>query len=54
MSALLKARGGERPIVLHDLVLGRYSVHTTPAALAAGESQIHRIGNQLVAAGMLR
>jgi redox-sensitive bicupin YhaK (pirin superfamily) len=38
----------------HDLVLGRYSVHTTHAALVAGESQIRRIGNQLVAAGLLR
>ena len=38
----------------HDLVLGRYSVHTTHAALAAGESQIQRIGKQLVADGLLR
>jgi redox-sensitive bicupin YhaK (pirin superfamily) len=38
----------------HDLVLGRYSVHTTHAALAAGESEIQRIGNQLVTAGLLR
>jgi redox-sensitive bicupin YhaK (pirin superfamily) len=38
----------------HNLVLGRYSVHTTHAALVAGESQIQRIGNQLVAAGLLR
>ncbi len=38
----------------HDLVLGSYSVHTTRAALAAGESQIQRIGNQLTAAGLLR
>ena len=38
----------------HELVLGRYSVHTTPAALAAGESEIQRIGHQLVAAGLLR
>jgi redox-sensitive bicupin YhaK (pirin superfamily) len=38
----------------HDLVLGRYSVHTTRAALAAGESEIQRIGQQLVAAGLLR
>ena len=38
----------------HDLVLGRYSVHTTHAALIAGESQIQRIGHQLVAAGLLR
>jgi redox-sensitive bicupin YhaK (pirin superfamily) len=38
----------------HDLVLGHYSVHTSPAALIAGESQIQRIGNQLVTAGLLR
>lgn len=38
----------------HELVLGHYSVHTTHAALVAGESQIQRIGNQLVAAGFLR
>jgi len=38
----------------HDLVLGRYSVHTTPAALLAGESEIQRIGNQRAAAGLLR
>jgi redox-sensitive bicupin YhaK (pirin superfamily) len=38
----------------HDLVLGRYSVHTTRAALVTGESQIQRIGNQLIAAGLLR
>ena len=38
----------------HDLVLGHYSVHTTQAALVAGEAEIQRIGNQLVAAGLLR
>jgi redox-sensitive bicupin YhaK (pirin superfamily) len=38
----------------HELVLGHYSVHTSRAALVAGESQIQRIGNQLVAAGLLR
>ena len=38
----------------HDLVLGHYSVHTSRAALAAGESEIQRIGNQLQAAGLLR
>jgi len=38
----------------HDLVLANYSVHTTRAALAAGESQIQGIGNQLMAAGLLR
>jgi redox-sensitive bicupin YhaK (pirin superfamily) len=37
----------------HDLVLGHYSVHTSRAALAAGEAQIQRIGKQLVAAGLL-
>jgi redox-sensitive bicupin YhaK (pirin superfamily) len=31
----------------HELVLGRYSVHTTQAALQAGESEIQRIGSQL-------
>jgi redox-sensitive bicupin YhaK (pirin superfamily) len=38
----------------HELVLGHYSVHTSHEALIAGESQIERIGNQLVAAGLLR
>jgi len=38
----------------HELVLGRYSVHTSHAALVAGEAHIQRIGNQLVAAGLLR
>jgi redox-sensitive bicupin YhaK (pirin superfamily) len=38
----------------HDLVLGRYSVHTTTAALATGESEIYRIGNQLASAGLLQ
>jgi redox-sensitive bicupin YhaK (pirin superfamily) len=38
----------------HELVLGHYSVHTTQAALVAGESEIQRIGNQVVAAGLLR
>lgn len=28
----------------HDLVLGRYSVHTSPAALRQGEAEIQRIG----------
>jgi redox-sensitive bicupin YhaK (pirin superfamily) len=37
----------------HDLILGRYSVHTSHAALVGGESEIQRIGNQLVAAGLL-
>jgi redox-sensitive bicupin YhaK (pirin superfamily) len=38
----------------HDLVLGTYSVHTSHAALVAGESHIQRIGNQLATAGLLR
>jgi redox-sensitive bicupin YhaK (pirin superfamily) len=38
----------------HDLVLGRYSVHTTPTALRAGESEIQRIGTQLASDGLLR
>jgi redox-sensitive bicupin YhaK (pirin superfamily) len=38
----------------HDLVLGRHSVHTSHAALVAGEIEIRRIGNQLLAAGLLR
>jgi redox-sensitive bicupin YhaK (pirin superfamily) len=38
----------------HELVLGRYSVHTTSEALLAGESEIQRIGNQLASAGLLR
>jgi redox-sensitive bicupin YhaK (pirin superfamily) len=37
----------------HELVLGHYSVHTSDAALAAGASEIERIGNQLAAAGLL-
>lgn len=31
----------------HNLVLGYYSVHTTPEALAAGEAEIRRIGERL-------
>jgi redox-sensitive bicupin YhaK (pirin superfamily) len=38
----------------HELVLGHYSVHTSHEALIAGESQIERIGKQLMAAGLLR
>jgi hypothetical protein len=38
----------------HDLVLGDYSVHTSFAALSSGESEIQRIGNQLLTAGLLR
>ena len=38
----------------HELVLGRYSVHTSRAALIEGESEIQRIGHQLATAGLLR
>jgi redox-sensitive bicupin YhaK (pirin superfamily) len=38
----------------HELVLGDYSVHTTQEALEAGESEIQRIGHQLMAGGLLR
>jgi redox-sensitive bicupin YhaK (pirin superfamily) len=37
----------------HELVLGRYSVHTSPAALRAGKQEIQRIGSQLVADGII-
>jgi redox-sensitive bicupin YhaK (pirin superfamily) len=37
----------------HDLVLGYYSVHTSQAALAAGEAEIRRIGAQLRSAGII-
>jgi redox-sensitive bicupin YhaK (pirin superfamily) len=35
----------------HDLVLGHYSVHTSPTALAAGEAQIRSIRRHLVEQG---
>ena len=35
----------------HDLVLGNYSVHTSPDALRQGELEIRRIGRQLRAEG---
>jgi redox-sensitive bicupin YhaK (pirin superfamily) len=38
----------------HALVTGYYSVHTSPAALRAGESEIRRIGSQFVTAGVIR
>jgi redox-sensitive bicupin YhaK (pirin superfamily) len=38
----------------HDLVLGYYSVHTSEAALQAGEAQIARIGKQLRSRGRIR
>lgn len=37
----------------HDLVMGRYSVHTSPAALAQGATEIRRIATQLRQAGRL-
>jgi redox-sensitive bicupin YhaK (pirin superfamily) len=37
----------------HPLVLGRYSVHTSRAALDQGEAEIDRIGRRLHAAGRL-
>jgi redox-sensitive bicupin YhaK (pirin superfamily) len=37
----------------HPLVVGRGSVHTTPAALAQGQVEINRIGRQLHAAGRI-
>lgn len=38
---------------LHDLVLGRYSVHTSPGALRQGEGEIVRLGRELRAKGRL-
>jgi redox-sensitive bicupin YhaK (pirin superfamily) len=37
----------------HELVLGHYSVHTSRAALAAGEAEIRRIGGLLQSAGLI-
>ena len=37
----------------HDLVMGTYSVHTSPAALAQGATEIRRIATQLRQAGRL-
>jgi redox-sensitive bicupin YhaK (pirin superfamily) len=37
----------------HPLVLGDYSVHTSPEALANGEAEIERIGKQLRADGRI-
>jgi hypothetical protein len=37
----------------HDLHLGKYSVHTSPAALIEGEREIARIGRELLAKGVL-
>jgi hypothetical protein len=38
----------------HALVTGRYSVHTSRAALRLGEREIRRIGGQFAAAGVIR
>jgi len=38
----------------HDLHLGYYSVHTSPAALIEGEREIARIGHELRAKGVVR
>src|SRR5262249_51786537 len=45
---------GSAPKHPHDLVLGNYSVHTSPEALQRGEAEIRRIGNKLRADGILR
>jgi redox-sensitive bicupin YhaK (pirin superfamily) len=37
----------------HDLVMGSYSVHTSPSALAQGEAEIRRIGARLQHEGRL-
>jgi redox-sensitive bicupin YhaK (pirin superfamily) len=37
----------------HPLVLGYYSVHTSPETLARGEAEINRIGRELRAVGRL-
>jgi NOL1/NOP2/fmu family ribosome biogenesis protein len=37
----------------HPLVLGYYSVHTSNEALAQGEAEIRRIGQQLRATGRI-
>lgn len=37
----------------HDLALGYYSVHTSPAALEVGEAHIQTIGKRMVAEGRL-
>ena len=38
----------------HDLVMGHYSVHTSKAALAQGETEIQRIGARLRQQGRLK
>jgi redox-sensitive bicupin YhaK (pirin superfamily) len=42
---------GAAPRHPHDLVLGHYSVHTSATALAQGEAEIRRIGQNLLAEG---
>jgi hypothetical protein len=37
----------------HDLVLGTYSVHTSPEALLKGETEIRRIGRELRTKGTI-
>ncbi len=37
----------------HDLVLGNYSVHTSPEALVKGETEIRRIGRELRSKGTI-
>jgi len=37
----------------HDLVLGNYSVHTSPEALVKGETEIRRIGSELRSKGTI-
>jgi redox-sensitive bicupin YhaK (pirin superfamily) len=37
----------------HDLVLGRYSVHTSTEALRRGETEIRRVGGELRAKGVI-
>jgi redox-sensitive bicupin YhaK (pirin superfamily) len=42
---------GSAPAHRHELVLGSYSVHTSPRALRQGDEEIRRIGAHLVAEG---
>jgi redox-sensitive bicupin YhaK (pirin superfamily) len=37
----------------HELIMGRYSVHTSKQALIAGEAEIKRVGTQLKAKGII-
>jgi hypothetical protein len=38
----------------HELVLGYYSVHTSPQALLRGETRIQELGNELRSQGRLK